>query len=148
MWRRALLVLTLFVSLTANLSPVSAAPVGITLETGARRGVYHVGERVDLKVTVDREAYLWIYNVSATGEMKQVFPNEWEMDNLLSAGAARTLPGTPAYSFVAAPPLGWEQVVVVALARLPGGADPTQAGVAVGRYEVRTALPGGEGPIL
>lgn len=153
MWRRFLLllgllsVLALSPAATAE-APAGGGPVGIVVETGAAHGIYHIGERVELRLTVDRDAYVWVYNVSAAGEMKQVFPNVWEEDNLLHAGVTRAVPGTSAYSFVAAPPLGSEQVVVVGLARLPGGADPTQAGVAVATYEVRPAVPGGGGPIL
>jgi hypothetical protein len=68
---------------------------------GARRGpegrlLYTKGDRIVFRVTPARKAYIGIWTIDADGTITQLFPNQFEQDNLVPAGKTREVPAAEA----------------------------------------------------
>jgi Domain of unknown function (DUF4384) len=53
---------------------------------------YAKGEAVKLRVKVNEDAYVVIYNVGPTGKITQLFPNKFQKDGLIKAGHSSEIP--------------------------------------------------------
>lgn len=54
--------------------------------------VYQPGERIQVSVQVNQDAYVYIFSVKANGEIGLILPNAFDQNNLLRAGETRTYP--------------------------------------------------------
>ncbi|MCS7057627.1 MAG: PEGA domain-containing protein [Meiothermus sp.] len=78
--------------------------------------VYQIGERIQVSVQVNQDAYVYIFSVRSTGEISLILPNAFDQNNLLRAGETRTYPpGSGArYTLEVAGPEGQDRVLAVA----------------------------------
>jgi len=76
---------------------------------------YHPGEKVQIKATVNEDAYLYLFSIDAKGEIVRIFPNQYQDDNFVQGGQTITLPaeGDP-YTFEVDKDLGVNKVFAVA----------------------------------
>ena len=77
---------------------------------------YKLGDRIIIHFASDRDCHLRLVNIGPTGNVKQLFPNDWHPDNFIRAGEISSLPG-PEYSgfdFRLGPPAGLETVKAIA----------------------------------
>lgn len=78
--------------------------------------VYQIGERIQVSVQVNQEAYVYIFSVKSTGEIGLILPNAFDQNNLLRAGETRTFPPATGarYSLDVGGPEGQDRVLAVA----------------------------------
>jgi|GEM_PF-1975778 len=74
---------------------------------------YQPGERIRIDYNVSTQAYVYLVDIDALGNVTQIFPNGFSQNNFVSPGA-HSLPDSPAYSFVVTPPAGTELVQIIA----------------------------------
>ncbi|WP_027460999.1 DUF4384 domain-containing protein [Deinococcus murrayi] len=83
--------------------------------SGTRNPVYRVGERISIGVKTNRDAYVYLFNVNASGQIDLFFPNTYEENNLVRANAPRTLPGRNAnYTLTVGGPAGQDRLLALA----------------------------------
>lgn len=87
--------------------------VGIDVSLSGEDEIYEIGESVELSVTLDREAYLTVLNISHDGSVTVLFPNRFNPEQKVPGGVAQALPGKGARIAVAGPP-GVELIKVLA----------------------------------
>jgi hypothetical protein len=89
--------------------------------TGRDEPAYTVGEPIEIGVRTTEDAYVYLYSVSASGEIVQILPNRFDdggRDPIVRAGAIRTFPPQGArYAYVVEPPSGLAKVIAVASRR-------------------------------
>jgi len=138
--------LSLAESLAGNLNQTATAVTKITkaqpegdrvrvrVWTDSRKKVFKEGKKLGFKVSVDRDAYLWLFDVRPDGKTVMIFPNAYHKENFLEAGKVIRLPGEEmGFEFVVEPPFGPEAVQAVATTsrvaseevRTRGGLDPS-----------------------
>ncbi|OGF57724.1 MAG: hypothetical protein A2Z21_10735 [Candidatus Fraserbacteria bacterium RBG_16_55_9] len=102
---------------------VKPAPQGIivapsesafSIQIKADHQIYSPKEPVKLDVELNRDAYVYIYDIDPAGQVTLLFPNGFSRNNLLKAGK-HTLPDNSSYSFVVTEPLGLESLQALAL---------------------------------
>ena len=121
--------------------PAGALTVSITTDKPA----YAVGEAVRITFTINRAAYVYIWDIQPDGKVTLIFPNFYDQQNFFPAGTHTIpTPGKP-YRLTVAPPLGTEWLQILAstqpVAALSGfspgdpfpllGSDPEGWGVQV-----------------
>ncbi len=78
-------------------------------------GRYEQGDRLELTVDTSEDAYVWVFDTGTSGKVHQLFPNRYDDDNFVRAGAPLTLPPAGAeYDIVVSHPPGAELITVVA----------------------------------
>jgi hypothetical protein len=97
-------------------------PLKVVLEGGrfdSRRKLHLLddGQFIAFKVEAARRCYLGIWNVTASGKVIQLFPNEADPDNELPSGEVRAIPGDSGKGLRARASQGREYVHVVAATR-------------------------------
>jgi hypothetical protein len=89
--------------------------------TGARTPSYAVGESIQIGVRVSEDAYVYLFSISAGGEVVQILPNRFDAagrDNFLRADRTVYFPPPGArYEFAVDPPTGLAKVIAVASKR-------------------------------
>jgi predicted Ser/Thr protein kinase len=98
-------------------------PLTVSLE-GVRpdaKEIYRLsaGQPVRIVIESPRDVYVVVSTTDENGNPIQLFPNEWEKDNLVRAGVRRTIPGTDEYDIPAAPASRVEFIRVVATTEKP-----------------------------
>jgi len=90
--------------------------VKVALNEEGDTPVYHLGKNLSIKVTVERDSYLYIFNISKTGGAKVIFPNMGARDNFIRAGQSVVFPAADAtYEWtLGAPAEGLEYIIAVA----------------------------------
>ena len=74
---------------------------------------YKPEETLRIHLELNRDAYVYIYNVRPDGRVRLLFPNGFARNNYLTAGN-HTLPATNDYSLVVSEPLGVESLQAIA----------------------------------
>jgi predicted Ser/Thr protein kinase len=93
---------------------------GLTIELADSRPgqngqrLLSVGQRAQLRLQSERDAYVYVWTTDADGAIVQLFPNEYEKDGLVKAGQPRLVPGTPDYVIELSPSRATEFVRVLA----------------------------------
>lgn len=82
----------------------------VRIETDQSR--YDLGDKVEIRYWVNRDAYIYIYNLDATGRVSLIFPNRFDPNNRVRAGSHR-LPGR-GYAFEVRGPAGVEYLQIIA----------------------------------
>ena len=79
---------------------------------------YAVGDSIEIGVRVAEDAFVYLFSISAGGEVVQILPNRFDdagRDNFLRANRTAYFPPRDArYSFVIDPPTGLAKVIAVA----------------------------------
>lgn len=92
-------------------------------------GIYREGQAIQAAVAVNQPCYVHVFNVSPNGQVKLLFPNEFQLDNRVSAESPAKIPEpTGRVRFVARQPVGVEQIVVLASLKPLNLKDETEAG--------------------
>lgn len=143
------LVLALGASALGQVEPLGIVvepPAGdLTVTITTDKPAYAVGEAVRITFTLNRPAYVYIWDIPPDGNVTQIFPNYYDPQNYFPAGT-HTVP-TPGKTYVlrVQPPLGTEWLQIMATTEpvpafsgySPGspfpllGADPESWGVQV-----------------
>ena len=77
--------------------------------------VYKIGEPIRIGVKVNRDAYVYLFNINADGSVDLILPNAYDRNNRLRAGEARTYPPSGArYEFTITGPEGENYVLALA----------------------------------
>ncbi len=80
--------------------------------------VYKIGEPIRISVKVNRDAYVYLFNVNADGSIDLILPNAYDRNNRLRAGEVRTYPPKGArYEFTITGPEGENYVLALASLR-------------------------------
>ena len=80
--------------------------------------VYQVGDPIRIFVTVNQDAYVYLFNVNADGRVDLILPNAFDRDNFLRAREVRRFPPPGArYEFQVSGPEGEDRVLAVASKR-------------------------------
>lgn len=76
---------------------------------------FQAGSTLRFKVTVDRDAYVRLFNIGPDGSAVMIFPNAYHKDNFLRSGEIMTIPsGMMRFEFVVDSPFGPEAIQAVA----------------------------------
>lgn len=79
-------------------------------------GTVAVGSTVAFDIKVNRPARVYVLDLSAEGEMRLIFPNRFEDDNVIEGKGTIRLPGKgKRYEFKVGEPLGIDTVKVIAV---------------------------------
>ena len=82
---------------------------------------YGIGESIELGVRVSESAYVYLFSISASGEVVQVLPNRFDdagRDNFVRGNQTAYFPPRDArYTYVVDPPAGLAKVIAVASKR-------------------------------
>jgi hypothetical protein len=82
---------------------------------------YAIGESIELGVRVSEDAYVYLFSISARGEVVQILPNRFDdagRNNFVRAGQTTFFPPRGArYNYVIDPPEGLAKVIAVASKR-------------------------------
>lgn len=93
---------------------VQPAQTPLAVQLGLEKVLYAPGERLRLSITLNQDAYVYIYNITPDRRVNLLFPNAYQPINFLQAGV-HTIPNRR-YSLVISPPTGFECIQVLALA--------------------------------
>ncbi|MFC4639600.1 DUF4384 domain-containing protein [Deinococcus hohokamensis] len=83
--------------------------------SGKGNPVYRKGENVSVGLKTNQDAYVYLFNISANGEVDLFFPNNYEESNFVKAGVTRVFPTQGAkYTFTVAGPNGQDKLLALA----------------------------------
>jgi len=120
----ALLGLTAYA--TPVLSPqgiiVNPIPTDLEVQTwvdrdpqGFGNSVYYFGDKIKIFTRVNQNAYVYLFNINADGQIDLILPNAYNPNNYLRAGETYSFPESGArYEFTISGPAGVDQVLAVA----------------------------------
>jgi hypothetical protein len=102
-------------SIVVNPVP-STLKVNLNLNKGGQNPLYRVGEPIQISLSTNEDAYVYLFSVEADGDVNLILPNRFTGGKeYLRAGEIRTFPSPGArYQFTISPPYGQAQVVAVA----------------------------------
>ena len=95
---------------TIIIGPEESA-LSIDIRTNKPR--YKPEETLKIHLELNRDAYVYIYDIQPSGRVTLLFPNGFARNNFLTAGS-HTLPATDDYSLVVSEPLGVESLQAIA----------------------------------
>jgi serine/threonine protein kinase len=93
--------------------PLTVTLLGGKFDPQTQLHVLEDGEYIALRIEPGRSCHLGIWNVTASGKIVQLFPNDADLDNQLEAGRARLIPGNSGKGLRAKAATGPEYVHVV-----------------------------------
>lgn len=109
------------------------APLTVKVWTDEKR--YRSGENIVIYVQGNRDFYARIVNISTTGEIIQLLPNEYRKINFFKAGETYKIPDRgDLFSLTVGPPFGEDQIVVYASEVPLGRVDMERVGKGLTRY--------------
>ncbi|GAA5534920.1 DUF4384 domain-containing protein [Deinococcus metallilatus] len=86
--------------------------------SGTRTPNYRIGDRIRLSVSVNENAYVYLFNVNPDGSVDQILPNRLSGSNYVRRGEIRTFPASgDNFVFNVGGPAGLNKVLVVASRR-------------------------------
>jgi len=90
--------------------------VDVTLSKNGDNPAYTIGQPITVSVSVNQDAYVYLFSVKASGGVDLILPNRFSGgENFLKAGETRTFPPQGAkFSFTVDGPAGQEKVLAVA----------------------------------
>ena len=76
---------------------------------------YSIGEKLSVAVKASQDAYVYLFNVNADGQIDLFFPNGYEGNNFVKAGVTRRFPGQNGkYSLSVGGPEGQDKLLALA----------------------------------
>ncbi len=86
--------------------------------TGRGQAVYQIGDPILIYVSVNRDAYVYLFSINAEGRIDPILPNPFERNNFLRAGETRRFPPEGAsYRYTVTGPEGEDLVLALASLR-------------------------------
>lgn len=83
--------------------------------TGRANPTYRPGENITITTTTNRDAYVYLFNIDAKGEVTQILPNRLGGSNFVKANTPRVFPGKGAgFTFEIGADLGLNKVLALA----------------------------------
>ncbi|SEI70572.1 LGFP repeat-containing protein [Deinococcus reticulitermitis] len=83
--------------------------------SGDRNPVYRRGEDISVGLRTNQDAYVYLFNVNASGVIDLFFPNGYEESNFVKAGVTRVFPPRGAgYTFTVGGPNGQDKLLALA----------------------------------
>jgi uncharacterized protein with LGFP repeats len=83
--------------------------------SGNQNPVYRKGEKVSVGIKTNADAYVYLFNVNANGQIDLFFPNNYEESNFVQAGVTRVFPAQAAkYTLTVAGPNGQDRLLALA----------------------------------
>ncbi|GAA5531795.1 PEGA domain-containing protein [Deinococcus aluminii] len=83
--------------------------------SGNGNPTYRVGENIRISTTVNRDAYVYLFNVDATGEVTQILPNRLSDSNFVKANTTTTFPAPgDNFTFTVGTDIGLNKVLALA----------------------------------
>lgn len=111
---------------TPQLTPqgiiVNPIPTDLEVQTwvdrdpsGYGNSTYYFGDKISISAKVNQDAYVYLFNINADGNIDLILPNQLNADNFMRGGEVRQFPqpGTR-YQFTITGPSGVDQVLAVA----------------------------------
>lgn len=87
----------------------------IKVWTDRTNPIYAVGERLRIQAKSNKDCFLYVFHIGASGKCGFIFPNAKHPDCRVTANQVVTIPGRDSkVELVAAPPVGAEVVLVIA----------------------------------
>ncbi|GGR49315.1 S-layer protein [Deinococcus seoulensis] len=82
---------------------------------GQGNPVYRKGEQLSVGLKTNRDAFVYLFNVNANGQIDLFFPNTYEESNFVQAGVTRVFPSQGAkYTFTVGGPNGQDRLLALA----------------------------------
>jgi hypothetical protein len=93
-------------------------PLGgvLKVDISTDRSRYHIGDSIRIYFSVNRDAYVFIFDTDAAGVTRQIFPNYYDRDNFVRAGRQYMIPDR-SYDLEVTGPQGNEKLTIVAVAQ-------------------------------
>ncbi len=91
--------------------PRPLADFTVTVDTD--RGVYDIGDNVEVRFRASDDCYVFIFNTDSDGVTRQIFPNFYDRNNVLQANRRYRIP-TGLYRLVTTGPPGSESLRILA----------------------------------
>lgn len=83
--------------------------------SGAQNPAYKVGEKAVISASVNRDAYVYLFNVNPDGSVDQILPNRLSDSNFVKANTTRSFPAPgDKFTFDIAGPIGQNKVLALA----------------------------------
>jgi len=83
--------------------------------TGNQNPAYRVGDKISISATVNRDAYVYLFNVNPDGSVDQILPNRLSDSNLVKANTTKVFPAPEDnFNFTVAGPIGQNKVLALA----------------------------------
>ncbi|MFC3717786.1 DUF4384 domain-containing protein, partial [Deinococcus metalli] len=83
--------------------------------SGQQNPAYKVGEAISISTTVNRDAYVYLFNVNPDGTVDQILPNRLSSENLVKANTTKTFPAEgDSFKYTVAGPIGQNKVLALA----------------------------------
>jgi hypothetical protein len=87
----------------------------INLSVDRKNKTFKVGDTMTVSFTTTKDCHLTLFNVDTTGKVQIIFPNQFQQDNFVKAGATYRIPQEGAtFVFKAQGPAGSELIKAVA----------------------------------
>ena len=110
---------------TAPPPPPPQTPEALMIEVQVDKPVYRAGELIVLTVRANRNCYLALYDTSTEGEITQIFPNKYAVDNLIQGGQIYRIPSqSDNFDYEVTGPPGIERVRAVCTQKNVNIVDP------------------------
>lgn len=86
--------------------------------SGRGNPVYRKGESISVGLKTNQDAYVYLFNVNANGQIDLFFPNTYEESNFVKAGVSRVFPARNAsYTLTVGGPGGQDKLLALASTR-------------------------------
>ncbi|MFC4639533.1 PEGA domain-containing protein [Deinococcus hohokamensis] len=83
--------------------------------SGNQNPAYRVGDQISISTTVNRDAYVYLFNVNPDGSVDQILPNRLSESNFVKAGTTKVFPeADDNFKFTVAGPIGQNKVLALA----------------------------------
>ena len=83
--------------------------------TGNQNPAYRVGDKISISATVNRDAYVYLFNVNPDGSVDQILPNRLSGENFVKANTTTTFPAADAnFTYTVGGPIGQNKVLALA----------------------------------
>ncbi|NTY01591.1 DUF4384 domain-containing protein [Deinococcus sp. JMULE3] len=83
--------------------------------TGNQNPAYRVDDKISISTTVNRDAYVYLFNVNPDGSVDQILPNRLSDSNLVKANTTKVFPAPDdKFNFTVAGPIGQNKVLALA----------------------------------
>jgi Domain of unknown function (DUF4384) len=91
----------------------------VSVDRGNNNPVYNIGERIKISVSVNQDAYVYVFSIHSDGVIDLILPNRLSGGNqFLRAGETRTFPPAGAnYQLTVDGPAGQDKILAVASKR-------------------------------
>lgn len=96
--------------------PQAPINVSVSLNRGGTTPSYRPGDTIAITVSPNRDAYIYLYSVEATGAVQRIAPNTYDNQQIfVRGGTSRRFPDANSpYQFTVSPPYGQASVFAVA----------------------------------